>query len=1022
MAMRRLQDHPNILKILEVMATKIKIYLVVELATSSELFSKISCRGKLAEPSAQRYFQQLVSALHFCHQNSVTHRDVKPQNLPVQFEDVVSSSWGQFDFISGDFRNNTEQRNGLLLSAEQPLLTARHGLQQKILLLLHSDKDFSGDGGFQTSIFAFLGVLSLILLLVHAQNQSDFISIDCGLPANSTYKDVKTSIDYISDANYIDTGISRNIESELQGTLQQQVWNVRSFPQGVRNCYTINITRGTIYLIRGTFLHGTYDGEGNNLPEFDLYLGTNMWDTVKVENSSYSIIKELIHVASRNYIHVCLVNTGLGTPFISALEFRPLNNNSYETKHGPLALFLRADTGSTSDYEYRYPDDVHDRIWTPYNRIEWKGLSTDHPKIPDSLNDYEPPSVVMKTAATPINESAPMEFNWEADNPNTQFYIHLDFAEVVKLEPNQSRSFNITLNGEYWYGPLVPEYLYAYTLYGITSPESNGSSTYNFSMFKAENSTLPPFLNAVEIYSVKDFLQSETDLEDVDAIRRIKSTYGIKRNWQGDPCAPKNYSWEGLDCSYDGDNAPRITSLNLSSSGLTGEISDHISNLLMLQSLVLSNNSLTGPVHDFLSKLPNLRVLNLERNKLTGLVPLDLIERGESGSLTLSVEENPDLCGSRYCKTKKNNIMIPLIVASIVGGLLIITLIVIMAVFWGLEGEQNRVHAESKTQNVSLESIQRQFTYSQLLRMTKNFERILGKGGFGTVYHGYIDDTQVAVKMLSRSSVQGYLQFQSEVRLLTRVHHRNLTTLFGYCFEGTNMGLIFEYMANGDLEAQLSDGNAKTLTWEDRLRIATETAQGLEYLHCGCKPPIVHRDVKTTNILLNENMQAKLADFGLSKIFPTDGDTHVSTVVAGTPGYLDPEYHITNRLTEKSDVYSFGVVLLKIITGRPAIERSEARTHVSQFVRSMLAKGDIKNIVDPRLHGNFDSNSVWKAIEIAIGCVSPTAVERPTMSQVVADLKECMATELARANEGNSRESKNMVNMDLSSALKSLAR
>ncbi|XP_040999964.1 LRR receptor-like serine/threonine-protein kinase IOS1 isoform X2 [Juglans microcarpa x Juglans regia] len=874
-------------------------------------------------------------------------------------------------------------------------------------------------GGFQTSIFAFLGVLSLILLLVHAQDQSDFISIDCGLPANSTYKEETTSIDYISDANYIDTGIIRNIASELQGTLQQQVWNVRSFPQGVRNCYIINITRGTKYLIRATFVHGNYDGEGN-LPEFDLYLGTNMWDTVKVENASYSIIKELIHVPSRNYIHVCLVNTGLGTPFISAIEFRPLKNNSYVTKSGSLALLLRADAGSTSNQSYRYAYDVHDRLWSPYNYNKWKTLSTGLTIDSQSQNAYQPASVVMSTVATPINESAPMEFYWEADDPNTQFYIFMHFAEVVKLEPNQSRSFNITLNGKYWYGPLVPDYLYTTTVF---SPSAMTGGKYVFSIFKAENSTLPPIVNAVEIYSVKDFLQPETDRADVDAIRKIKSTYGIKRNWQGDPCAPKEYSWEGLDCSYDADNAPRITSLKLSSSGLAGEISADISNLVMLQSLDLSNNSLTGSVPDFLSELPNLRVLNLERNKLTGSVPLELIERRENGSLSLSVGENPDLCGSRSCKKKKNNIVIP-IVASVVGGLLVLTLIV-MAVFWGIRRRTKQaamVDTESHVQNVSLESLQRQFTYSELLRYTDNFERILGKGGFGTVYHGYIDDTQVAVKMLSHSSVQGYQQFQSEVRLLMRVHHRNLTTLVGYCYEGTNMGLVYEYMPNGDLDAHLSDWNAKTLTWEDRLRIATDAAQGLEYLHCGCKPPIVHRDVKTSNILLNENLQAKLADFGLSKIFPTDSGTHVSTVVAGTPGYLDPEYHITNRLTEKSDVYSFGVVLLKIITSRPAIERSEARTHVSEFVRSMLAKGDIKNIVDPRLHGNFNSNSVWKAVEIAIGCVSPTAAERPTMSQVVVDLKECMATELARANEGDSRESMNMVNMDLSSALNSLAR
>ncbi|KAG2722806.1 hypothetical protein I3760_02G143600 [Carya illinoinensis] len=429
-------------------------------------------------------------------------------------------------------------------------------------------------GAFQPFlIFAFLGVLSLILL-VHAQDQLGFISIDCGLPANSTYKEDTTKVDYISDANFIDTGISRSIVSVWKDTFQQQVWNLRSFPQGVRNCYTINVTRGTRYLIRGTFLHGNYDGEGN-LPKFDLYLGTNLWDTVKVENASISISKELIHVPSRNFIHICLVNTDFGTPFISAIEFRPLKNNSYVTKSGSLALYLRADTGSTNYYQYAYPDDVHDRRWTTYNSNEWKDFWSPNNSVDlkdlnttltidsQSQNNYQPASIVMSTAATPIDESAPMEFYWEADDPNTQFYIYMHFAEVVKLETNQSRSFNVNLNGKHWYGPLVPAYLSTNTLYS-RSPETGGRK-YVFSMVKAENSTLPPILNAVEIYSVKDFTQSETDQADVDAIRKIKSTYGIKRDWQGDPCAPKGYSWEGLACSYDDDNAPRITSLNLSS-------------------------------------------------------------------------------------------------------------------------------------------------------------------------------------------------------------------------------------------------------------------------------------------------------------------------------------------------------------------------------------------------------------------------------------------------------------------------
>ncbi|KAG6727761.1 hypothetical protein I3842_02G140800 [Carya illinoinensis] len=837
--------------------------------------------------------------------------------------------------------------------------------------------------GFQPFIFAFLGVLSLILLLVHAQDQSGFISIDCGLPADSTYKEPTTSLDYISDANFIDTGISRSVVSELKATIPQPLWNVRSFPQGVRNCYTIKITRGTIYLIRGTFLYGNYDGEGN-LPEFDLYLGTNMWDTVKVENASDCIIKELIHVPSRNYIHVCLVNrTGRGTPFISAIEFRPLNNGSYETKYGSLALFLRADTGSTGNQSYRYPDDARDRIWTPYNRNEWKYLSTDQHINRISQADYQPASVVMSTAATPINESAPMELYWQADNPNTKFFFKMHFTEVVKLEPNQSRSFTTLLNGEYWDGPYVPGYLSIRTVYSDPLPPVG--STYNISMFKEENSTLPPILNAFEIYFVKDFLQPETERADVDAIRKIKSTYGIKRNWQGDPCAPKKYLWEGLDCSYDADNAPRITSLNLSSSGLTGEISADTSNFLMLQSLDLSNNSLTGSVPNFLSKLTNLRVLNLERNKLTGSVPRELIERRDNDLLSLSVGENPDLCESRSCKKKKNNIVIP--IASVGGGLLIFTFIV-MAIYWGIRKRTK----QGMVAKSSIKTKSRQYSYSEVVSITNDFKTIIGGGGFGNVYLGTLEeDTKVAVKFLRPSSNQGYKEFQAEAQLLTIVHHQNLVSLVGYCDEDGNKALIYEYMANGNLLQHLSGTNANILSWNERLHIAVDAAHGLEYLHNGCKPSIIHRDLKPSNILLNDHMQAKIADFGLSRAFATDSDSHVSTGLAGTIGYLDPRSHATGNSNKKNDVYSFGIILFELISGRPAIIRGSMEdTHILKWVIPLIERGDIQNIVDPRLEGEFNTNSAWKAAEIAMFCTLPTAIQRPDMSQVSIELKECL--------------------------------
>ncbi|KAE7999157.1 hypothetical protein FH972_003624 [Carpinus fangiana] len=864
--------------------------------------------------------------------------------------------------------------------------------------------------GFKHFIFALLAGLALILA-VHAQGQSGFISIACGAPEESISTDI--GINYISDAIFVDTGISKSISREFRDNKPRYLRTLRSFPQGNRNCYTINVTAGTKYLIRATFLYGNYDGI-NNSPQFDLYLGPNKWDTVDVGNSSATVYKELIHVPSLNHIHVCLVNTRYGTPFISAIGLRPLKNTTYITKNGSLALVDRADVGSQSDQGYgpllRYPDDDRDRFWYIYNLFEKsRDLSTNLTIDSQSThNDYQLPSKVMRTAATPVDASAPLEFRWpqESDTEtSSEYYVYMHFAEVVELKANQSRSFNITINGQYWNGPIAPDYLSSNTKSSTSA--ISGEAKYEVSIFKTENSALPPIINAFEIYSVKYLPQSETDQGDVDAIEKIKSAYGMKRNWQGDPCAPKEYSWEGLNCRYDGYSPPRITSLNLSSSGLIGEISADISNLVMLQYLDLSNNCLTGSVPDFLSQLQYLTVLHLERNQLSGPDPAELIARSKNGSLSLSVGDNINskLCESGSRKNKKKNIVVP-IVASL-GGLLILS--IVAATLLGLRRRRQDKTKDTKSniQKESLESTQRQFTYSELLNITNNFERILGKGGFGTVYYGNIGNTQVAVK------------------LLMMVHHKNLTTLVGYCYGENNMGLIYEYMVNRDLKAHLSGENAKILNWEHRLRIAMDAAQGLEYLHNGCKPPIIHRDVKPTNILLNENFHAKLADFGLSKIFPTDSGTHVSTVVAGTPGYLDPEYYISNWLTGKSDVYSFGVVLLEIITGRPALEGSREKTHIIQWVSFLLDKGDIKNIVDTRLSRNFNINSAWKVVEIAMACVSPTSAKRPTMSQVVVELKECLAIELARTVEGHEGKPTNsieVIDMDLTTEVITSAR
>ncbi|KAK8618798.1 hypothetical protein V6N13_132777 [Hibiscus sabdariffa] len=825
-------------------------------------------------------------------------------------------------------------------------------------------------------LFLSVAVLCCFRLSALTHAQPGFISLDCGLPNGESYNDSLTGIFYTSDASFVETGESMPVSPKYDTTsLQKQLYYVRSFPgpQGNRNCYSINVSGGSLYLIRASFMYGNYDGQ-SKVPQFELHLEANLWDTVQLQDESTSVTKEIMHVPLFDYLYVCLVNIDLGTPFISALELRLLNNATYETnsRSQSLSLLVRYDTGSTTNQTFRYPDDAYDRIWEPFDSISWGTIQSSDPSALEIDNDFDPPATVMATAATPRNTSQPLYFSLNSANPVFQFYAYMHFAELQNLPVNESREIAIYLNDDMWYTVYSLPYSVTITVYSVKSLQSGMNL---FSLENTWNSTLPPILNAIEVYTVKNLTQSQTNKRDVEAIMEIKSLYGTRSNWQGDPCAPRDYSWDGISCNYHGYDPPAIISLDL------------------------SYNSLTGSIPEFLSQLPSLKSLNLSGNNLTGTIPADLLSKFDRKLLLLRYDGNPYLCSPNSCtkKTKnKKKFTVP-VVAALVSFIIIATL----AVFWIRRPKQE--NEKTRLTFTKLKTKTPQFTYSDVLKITNNFERILGRGGFGTVYYGRFGDTQVAVKMLSSPSVEGYKQFQTEVELLLMVHHRNLTALVGHCNQENNMGLIYEYMANGNLRDYLSGNTKVALSWEGRLRIAMESGQGLEYLHNGCKPPIVHRDVKTANILLNEKLQAKLADFGLSRYFPSESGTHVSTVVAGTPGYLDPEYYRSNRLTEKSDVYSFGVVLLEIITGQPPIMRTEDESglHIRQWANSKLVEGDIQNIVDNRLQGDFDVNSAWKAVEIAMACLSPTPSRRPPMNQVVMGLEECLATEVARKAENH---------------------
>ncbi|BFG24351.1 hypothetical protein CerSpe_106250 [Prunus speciosa] len=300
--------------------------------------------------------------------------------------------------------------------------------------------------------------------------------------------------------------------------------------------------------------------------------------------------------------------------------------------------------------------------------------------------------------------------------------------------------------------------------------------------------------------------------------------------------------------------------------------------------------------------------------------------------------------------------------------------------------------------NRLLECEGQRFAYSEIVKITNDFASIIGRGGFGKVYLGTLTkETQVAVKLLNSLSRQGSKEFKNEVELLMRARHRNLVSLVGYCNEWETMALVYEYVANGNLQQHLSaDVTQDVLTWKERLGIAVDTARGLEYLHNGCKPPIVHRDLKTSNILLNEKLQAKIGDFGLSKVLSTESATHVSTVAKGTFGYLDPQYCSTGQLNKKSDVYSFGIVLLELITGRAAIARDEEGVpiHICEWICPKFESMEIESIVDSRLQGSYLNSSARKAIEIAMACASSTAIRRPDITVVHNDLKECLEIEM----------------------------
>ncbi|XP_028807743.1 probable serine/threonine-protein kinase PBL7 [Neltuma alba] len=362
----------------------------------------------------------------------------------------------------------------------------------------------------------------------------------------------------------------------------------------------------------------------------------------------------------------------------------------------------------------------------------------------------------------------------------------------------------------------------------------------------------------------------------------------------------------------------------------------------------------------------------------------------------------------------KRKAEIALVVIVVLASLAVVALLVALSYYCYIRNKvaqrrknQKNVDHSEKSEFANLQVVAEKglqvFTFKQLHSATGGFSKsnVIGHGGFGFVYRGVLNDgRKVAIKFMDQAGKQGEEEFKVEVELLSQLRSPYLLALLGYCSDNNHKLLVYEFMANGGLQEHLypvSNSNIMPmkLDWETRLRIALEAAKGLEYLHEHVSPPVIHRDFKSSNILLDKKFHAKVSDFGLAKLGSDKAGGHVSTRVLGTQGYVAPEYALTGHLTTKSDVYSYGVVLLELLTGRVPVDMKRPPGEgvlVSWALPLLTDREKVVKIMDPALEGQYSMKEVVQVAAIAAMCVQPEADYRPLMADVVQSLVPLVKT------------------------------
>ncbi|GLT89690.1 hypothetical protein SLE2022_076660 [Rubroshorea leprosula] len=871
-------------------------------------------------------------------------------------------------------------------------------------------------------LLLFLWLFLFFLLDSSSAQVPGFVSLNCGGKENFTDE---LGLEWTSDA-FLKHGDTASIS--VANETRKQYKTVRHFPADSRKyCYNLNVVSRTRYLVRATFLYGNFDNN-NVYPTFDISLGATHWSTIVIWYADTMESRELIFLATSPTISVCLSNATTGQPFISTLELRQFNGSAYSTPFEEdfyLGVSARINFGADSEDPVRYPDDPFDRIWeADYLKENFlvdvapgtKKISTNMP-IDVTSGEELPPQKVMQTAVVGTNGSLTYRLVLHGFPGHGWAFCYC--AEIEDLAANESRKFRVLLPGNPDVSKLVVNIAEnAQRKYKVYEPGFFNLSFPLVSPFQfkmTSDSTRGPLLNAAEI---NKYVEKNDGSIDGEVIGKVISLYSA--DWAqegGDPCLPVPWSW--VQCNSD--KQPRIVSIFLSGKNLTGNIPSDLTKLSGLVQLWLDGNSLTGPIPDFsacinlmiihlennhltgelpsfLTNLPNLRQLHVQNNTLSGKVPSGLLSKDLDFDYSENINLHKD--GGKGKHTR-------VIIGSSVGAAVLLIAIIVSFI---LLCKGKKSHVKEKSQHslpihrpvsslgdAPAEAAQC-FAFSEIEDATSNFEKQIGFGGFGVVYYGKLKDgKEIAVKALSSNSFQGKREFINEVTLLSRIHHRNLVQFHGYCQEEGRNLLVYEFLHNGTLKEHLYGPltRERRISWIKRLEIAEDAAKGIEYLHTGCVPAIIHRDLKTSNILLDKHMKAKVSDFGLSKLV-VDGVPHVSSMVRGTVGYLDPEYYTYQQLTDKSDVYGFGVILLELISGQEAISKESSGAisrNIVQWAELHIESGDIQGIIDPSLQNEYDMQSVRKIAQKALMCVQLHGHMRPSISEVLKEIQDAILIE-----------------------------